>query len=317
MKRLLAVALMLTLARSVAAEPTEADKDAARILFTEAKELRDAGKVTAALERFKRAHDLAATPITTVELARTHSMLGHLVEARRLYRSVEALEKKPGESAKSIAARDEAKQLAADLDAKIPTLIVEVSGDDYAPSEVTVDGVTVAVDVPIAVDPGKHLVAARSHKQEVVVAEGEHDRRVTIAAFKPIPGPTPPIVRPIAPMRPAEASTWPGTLRWVGGVTAGVGVVVGATAGVLALSTASGVKDSCGGGVCPPSSHDDLDATRRWATVSTIGFGVAAVGATLLVIGLTSSPGPSKKDVAAPSVVPYASLGGFGFTGRF
>ena len=83
------------------------------------KELRDAGKVTAALERFQKAYDLAATPITTVELARTHQLLGHLVEARRLCASVDGLEKKPGESAKSLAARDEAKQLAADLDSLI------------------------------------------------------------------------------------------------------------------------------------------------------------------------------------------------------
>lgn len=317
MRRLLAALLIVTLARSVAAEPTEADKDAARILFTEAKELREAGKVTAALERFKRAHDLAATPITTVELARTHAMLGHLVEARRLYLTVDSLDKKPGESAKSLAARDEAKELAAALAAKIPTIVVEVSGDDYDPSEVTIDGATVQLGAPIPVDPGKHLVAVRSHKQEVVVVEGGGERRVVLSAVKPLPPPPPPKKTPIAPLRPVERSAWPGTLRWVGGVTAGVGVVVGATAGVLALSSASGVKDSCAGGVCPPSSHDDLDATRRWATVSTIGFGAAAVGATLLIIGLTSKDEPSKKDVAAPSVVPYASLGGFGFTGRF
>lgn len=311
MKRPLAIAaalFVLGLASATLAEPTDAEKDAARILFTEGSELRDAGKVEASLERFKRAYDLAPTPITALELARTHAMLGHLIEARRLYRSIDTIEKKPTESAKSAAARSEAKTLATELDAKIPTIIVRSEGAKTA----TLDGKAIELGVPIAVDPGKHTIAADAKTETVTVAEGERDRVVTIELPKE---PPPKLVPEKKPEAPPPAKT--NTLVWIGGVTGGVGLLVGAGAGVLALSSASDVKDGCPNNVCPPSRHDDLDATRRWATVSTIGFGVAAVGATLLVIGLTNSP--SKKDAVTTSLLPYASQngGGLGLSGSF
>ncbi|MBI2390272.1 MAG: hypothetical protein HYV09_11845 [Deltaproteobacteria bacterium] len=323
MKRALSIALSLALLAVVGAaiaEPTEAEKEAAKILFTEGKELRDAGKTAAALERFTRAYDLAPTPITTLELARTHAMLGHLVEARRLYRSVEGIEKKPGESAKSVSARDEAKKLALELDARIPTLLIKVTADEPIESA-SIDGRAIDVGslpAPIAVDPGKHVVAVRAKTDAsvtVIAVEGERDRVVTIEVPKTTTTTTSVVAPPPPATVVAPASSWPRTVRWVSGIAAGVGLVVGAGAGVLALSSASDVRDGCSGGVCPPSRHDDLDATRRWATVSTIGFGVAAVGATLFVVGVFSEP--TKKDVAAARVVPYASLDGFGLTGRF
>ena len=309
MRRGLAVAaalLFVGLARPALAEPTDAEKDAARILFTEGKELRDAGKIAASLERFQRAYDLAATPITTVELARTHAMLGHLVEARRLYASVDAIEKKPGESAKSLAARDEARLLGKELDAKIPSIVVRADGTP------TLDGKPVQTGASIALDPGKHTVVAGSKSETFTIAEGERDRVIAIESAK-----APPAAKPVRPHEtPPPAATSP--LVWIGGVTGGLGLIVGAGAGALALSNASTVKDGCAGSVCPPSRHDDLDATRTWATISTIGFAVGAVGATLFVIGLTTSPS-TKKDAVTATIVPYASSagGGLGLSGSF
>lgn len=315
---LFAALSFLFVAGTAIAETTEAEKDAARILFTEGKELRDAGKTALALDRFQRAYDLAPTPITTLELARTHAMLGHLVDARSLARSVDALEKKPGESSKSIAAREEAKQLAASLDKRVPTVIVKVTSEEPITSA-SLDGKPFEIsglDAPIAVDPGKHVLAVRAKTDAsvtVVAVEGEKDRVVTIDVPKSAPVKVEP--PPPPPPKPLPTSTWPTTLRWVSGITGGVALVVGAGTGIAALSTASTVRDACSGGVCPPSHHDDLDATRRWATISTIGFGVAAISATLFVVGVVSEPG--KKDVAGASVTPYASLDGFGLSGRF
>lgn len=322
--RLPIVALILTLAGTAAAESTDAEKDAARILFTEGKELRDAGKLAPALERFTRAYQLAPTPITTVELARTHAMLGHLLEARRLYQSVDAMEKKVGESPKSLLARDEAKRLASETDKRIATIVLKPVPVDEKITSAAVDGKSIevaALGAPIEIDPGKHVITVRTTTEVSVTisaAEGDRDRIVTIDLPKAAPPPlVAPIMRPLPPDRPAMSGT-ASTLRWIGLVSGGVGLVVGVGAGALALSSASNVKSGCPGSVCGPSLHDDLDATRRWATVSTIGFGVAAVGATLFVIGLTSEP--SKKDVAR-TILPYASVtpmgGGFGLTGRF
>ncbi len=339
MKRTIAAAALATclgLLASAAAEPTEAEKEAARILFTEGAELRAAGKTAAALDRFRRAYDLAVTPITALELGRTHAMLGHLIEARRLYRSIESIEIKPSESAKSAAARAEAKQLAQALDARIPTIVVTVVGDEPIESA-TLDGRALDVATlssPIAVDPGKHVIAVRAKTErtvEVTLAEGDRDRAITIdlAPPKPVavvapPEPSaPPAPKPVLPPdAPRDRSGW-SALTWTSGVVSGVALAVGAGAGVLALSRAGDVRDGCSGGVCPPSRHDDLDATRTWATVSTVGFGVAAVSAVLFVVGVTSSSGAHgshdapKKEVARPTVLPYASLEGLGITGRF
>ncbi len=265
MRRTLAVAAALFfigLARPTMAEPTEAEKGAARILFTEGKELRDAGKVQTSLERFQRAYDLAPTPITTVELARTHAMLGHLVEARRLYRSIESLEKKPGESPKSLGARVEAKRLANELDAKIPTVIIRAEGGKNA----SLDGKPIELGVALAVDPGKHTVIVDGKSDGFTVNEGERDRAITIELPREV-APKPTLETKPTPAVPPTSKT--NTLVWIGGVTGGIGLLVGAGAGALALSRASDVKDGCPDNVCPPSHHEDLDATRRWATVST------------------------------------------------
>jgi len=318
----LALALALTIGPATfgvverATAQTDAEKDAARILFTEGKELREAGKLELALDRFKRAHELAPTPITTLEFGRTHAMLGHLVEARRLYRSIEAMEIKPGESAKASAAREEGKLLAANLDARIPTVLVKVVPPD-AVVTATLDGRALdpkALAVAIPLDPGKHVLVVQTVQPSVgketrlpfEVVEGEKERVVTVSVGK-----EPPPIAP--PPKPAESGWTP--LRWTSVVVGGVGLLVGGGAGLLALGGASSLKQNCPAGQCPPDRHADLDTTRRWATVSNIGFVVGALGATVFVITLVREP--RKSEVAAVSVVPYASPAGFGLSGRF
>lgn len=303
---------------ATAAAQSDADKDAARILFTEAKELREAGKLDQALDRFKRAHELAPTPITTLELGRTHAMLGHLVEARRLYRAIEALEVKPGESAKTTAAREEGKQLAAKLDARIPTVVVKVTSLDPVDA-VTLDGKAIepgSVGAPLAIDPGKHTVVVRTKREgapattaEFTVAEGEKDRVVDVKVAAPEKPPGP--IDPPKPPPPKGPSPW-----LVGSaVVGGVGLLVGVGAGFVTLLKASTLKEACPLGQCPPDHHADLDATHRWATVSNVGFVVGAVGATVFVVSLVREP--KKTEVSAVSVVPYAAPLGFGLQGRF
>lgn len=314
-------ALAIVAVAAPAAAQSDADKDAARILFTEAKELREAGKLEQALDRFKRAHELAPTPITTLELGRTHAMLGHLVEARRLYRSIEALEIKPAESAKTTAAREEGKVLAAKLDARIPTVVLKVVSLDPLDT-VTLDGKPIelgALGASLALDPGKHTLVARAKKEgalpgtlEFTVAEGEKDRSVELK----IEGPKKDDKKDKEPVVPGPAVR-PGPSPWLVGsaVVGGVGLLVGAGAGLVTLVKASSLKDACPAGQCPPDRHGDLDAVHRWATVSNVGFVVGALGATAFVVVLVSTP--KKTEVPAVSVVPYASPAGFGLHGRF
>lgn len=297
---------------------SDADKDAARILFTEAKELREAGKLDQALDRFKRAHELAPTPITTLELGRTHQMMGHLVEARRLFRAIEALEVKPSESAKTIAAREEGKQLAAKLDGRIPTVVVKVTSLDPVDT-ITLDGKpfeATNLGTSLALDPGKHTLVVRTKREgaaptsaEFTLVEGEKDRPIEVKVDAPKKDKEP--IEPPKPPPPRGASPW-----LVGSaVVGGVGLLVGVGAGFVTLLKASTLKEACPLGQCPPDHHADLDATHRWATVSNVGFVVGALGATAFVIALVREP--KKSEVSAVSVVPYAAPAGFGLHGRF
>ena len=70
------------------AEPTASDLETARELYKEGRALRDKNDLKAALEKFKGAHALASTPVTGLELGRTHMLLTELVEAREAFLSV-------------------------------------------------------------------------------------------------------------------------------------------------------------------------------------------------------------------------------------
>ena len=95
------VTATLAIAASAGAEPNAADLDTARGLYVEGLELRDAGKLEMSLARFKAAHALAATPITSLELGRAHTLLAELVEAREVLLSVERMPVQSGESPKA------------------------------------------------------------------------------------------------------------------------------------------------------------------------------------------------------------------------
>jgi hypothetical protein len=70
---------------------------------------------------------------------------------------------------------------------------------------------------------------------------------------------------------------------------------------------------------CPPGAQGDIDSLSRFATVSTVGFGVGVAGlGTALVLGLVSARGgaapPESSNV---SVVPWVGAGSAGLAGSF
>lgn len=77
------------------ASPSAADLESARELYKEGKVLRDKGDLQGALERFKAAHAYGQTPVTALELGRTHMQLQQLVEAREVLLSVGRMNVQP------------------------------------------------------------------------------------------------------------------------------------------------------------------------------------------------------------------------------
>jgi hypothetical protein len=333
----LAVTITAPTVSLVYAAPSAADMESARNLYKQGKELRDKGDIAGARDKFKAAHALGQTPITGVELGKTHMLLGELVEAREAFLSVGRIPVASDETSKSADARIECNKLAGELKSRIPTLRVILTGVPAGSSaKVTVDNEEIpsaALSEPRAVNPGHHTIVAKvgsnpESRSEIDLKESE-SRDVTLAINvtmkpeekrpdgTPPPGPGPgPSPGPTTPPPPIvdHPSGGGGTspLVYIGFVAAGVGVIAGSITGAMAFGKASEVKQQCPNSTCPTDKSALLEDTKTYATISTISFAVAGGGIVLGIIGLTKKP---SNDSAY--VKPYFGLGSVGLTGAF
>ncbi|MBI2394445.1 MAG: hypothetical protein HYV09_33045 [Deltaproteobacteria bacterium] len=315
------------------AEPTAAEKETARAMMKDGRIKRDSGDHKGALEAFQAADTIMKVPTTGLEVGRSQVDLGLLVEARDTFLRVSRIPEQPGEPAPFKDARKEASDLAAKLEDRIPTLKMVVSGVDSGTSvAVTIDGNPVGpamIALPQKLNPGTHRIVAiaRGVKRSVDVElkEGElKEVAIDLTASgddTPEPTPTGPSgpSAPGKPEAPAESGTSP--LVYAGFAVAGVGVVVGSVTGILAMSKTNAAKDQCDGTRCPPATHDDLSSARTMATVSTISFVTALVGAGVGVYGLLgrgASAEPPKTSLGPlRQVEPVIGLGSIGLVGSF
>lgn len=339
----------LAIANTAHAAPSAADMETARQLFKEGKELRDKGQLPAARDKLKAAHALGQTPITGVELGKTHLLLNELIEAREVFLSVGRTPVASDETKKSADARVECDKLAAEVKPRIPSVKIKLSNVPAgAVAKVTVDGDDIpqaALSQPRAVNPGHRVIVAKVEgspdaKAEIDIKEGE---TLDVALYiktpkkKPTPPPEeqprppeeqpPPVVEQPPPPPPPPAYTPPpppppqqpkgplSPLVPVGFVVMGVGVIVGGITGALAMKKADEVKTACPNGVCSQANKPALDETKTFATVSTIGFAAAGVGLVIGIIGLSKGRGPV--ETAGAYVRPTFGLGSIGLEGAF
>lgn len=313
----------LTLGAVPASAQSAADLESARELYREGKELRQKGDLHGALERFKAAHGYGQTPVTGLELGKTHMQLGELVEAREVFLSIARLKVASDETEKSANARTEAADLAEQIRPKIPTLSVKVAGvKPEAQAQVTVDGANTPV-VSLAsmrkVNPGEHAVVVRANgreeKRSVSLAEGETKElsvEITDASPKINEGGG-------AVEKPPE----PGgkrsihVLTWIGLGVGAAGLAIGGVTGVMALGKASDVKDQCRGMSCPPSARTNVDDGRMIANVSTISFAVGAAGVAAAAVGYFVLSPRTDKSARGTSVHIAISPTGAGIHGSF
>lgn len=298
---LLPLAMLLAVPGAARAdEPSAVDSENALQLFKEGKALRERGDQAGGLEKLRAAHALVATPITALELGRAYAAGGQLIEAREVLLGVTRLPVRRNESQKASDARREADRLAAELRPRLGALVLKLAPDLAPDVVVLVDGQNVpraALSSPRLVNPGAHVVAlgqgGELARVEVRVGEGE-TKDVALAPPPPPEAPrtpevVPPPVAPVAPSVPPPATAPPrydappSKARDVVLVSslglAAVGTVVGTLTGALTLASAGTLKDSCTPeGRCPASAANDLDAASTTGTLSTVSFGLAAVG---------------------------------------
>lgn len=342
------LALMIMAAHvPVSAAVSEADADSAKKLYAEGVKLEPTDLPTAR-DRFKGAFKLRPSPIIGLKLGEVHERLGELVEARQVYRRSETVKadefldvgvKEESQNAKD--ARKEAGRRADALEHRIPSITIRLENiPKGALPKVSVDDADIPIEalaVPRSVNPGKHVVLVKlegqpAKKSAFELAEGK-TRVVTVdltpdapatstvpaeSGPKAVPAVPPPAAPTPSPGHSDVATSGPSALTWVGFGVGAAGIVVGSVTGILALGKDSTVKDNCPNQGCPPAFHDDLDAAKRFSTISTISFAVGLIGVGVGVWGLLSSPSPTAdKTHASTSVRPSLGIGTIGITGAF
>jgi hypothetical protein len=301
MRCVLGAALVLAIACGVqpAAAQSASDGERAVALGNEGVELFKKGRWKEARERFEAADALVHSPVLVVYAARAMRNAGDLLGARSAYRRVAAESISADAAQQWRQAKEDAARELAELEARIPKIVVQVRGTP--PTSIRVDGAQVARDrwgAPIDVNPGRHVVVATGatgapRESSAVVAEGDPPHVVVIEAAgapaQPVttsPSAQPPPANGAAPAPDgARGSVWPGVVvLGVGTVALGTGIVTG----VVAKSKENKILKRCPTETkCLQSDADEADTAKTLATVSTIGFIGAAIavpaGVALLV----------------------------------
>jgi hypothetical protein len=321
-------ALALFLVSGVAqAQRSAQDIESARQLYNQGIELRDKGDLQGALEKLRAAHALGNTPLTGIELCRTHAALHQPVEAREVCLGVSRIPPLAQETPRSQEARAEATKIAEAEKGKIAGLRIKVTGAPAgAEPIVMVDNAKVppaALGEPRAVNPGAHQVSARvgsgvETKATIETKEGE-TRDVELIVRPPDPGtvaaePHHEAPRGSPPPKEEKKEKKVNSLATVGlgiGVT---GVLIGSIAGLVAIGKESSLEDKCVSKLCGEDLHDDLDSARNWAGVSTAAFIIAGVAFGAALISYAASPSASAR--TKPKSLNIA-FGGTGFHGSF
>ncbi len=319
----IAAALMTAWAGVSFAQPTAADRETARSLMQEGRDLRDKGHGADALKRFKAADDIMHVPTTALEVAKTQAGMGMFVEARDTIANIRKLPTSASDPAPFQEARAKADELDNNLENRIPAITIAVTGagDGETPT-IVVDGVSVpsaALGLPRRVNPGRHMIVAKTPsgrgEQTVDVKEGDR-KEVQImlkgggsSAPEPPSEPggeptaTPPPEHPTEPEGPKSHS--PTLITWIGAGVGGAGLIAGSITGIMSMS--SQLSHECPNMACAngKAGGNDYSSATSLATIADVGFAVAGVGAAVavatLIIGHEESTSAKPQENAAPA----------------
>lgn len=318
----------LTLSGEAHAGGADADRETARGLLEEGKARRDRNDWQGALEAFKAADTLMHVPTTGLFVAKAHLALGQLVEAREAAIHVTHLPVEPKESKPFTEARGAASAMSDELGPRIPSLHIVLRGGEHAAPSVKVDDGAVPLEalvLPRKVNPGHHVVVVAfehaSKREEVDLAERDaKEVTIDVAALEAANARATPVAAAPPPPPVEEKKSKRSPLVYAGFGAAVVGVAVGTVAGIVTLSKRSTIDAECRDSRCPPSAYGDLDAAQTTATISTVGFVVAGVGAVVGVIGLVmgkSAPPPTATATTGAILSPRIFVTGNGIGGSF
>jgi hypothetical protein len=337
------VALLAVASNAAAQAPSGEDVASARALGIEGVRLADSGNCTAAVAKLQAAEKLYHAPTTLERLGECQVNLGQLVAGTENLNRVVRETLPPNAPPPFVAAQQRAAQLLAVAQPRIGKLRIHVEGAPLDKVSATVDGTSVPsalFDSGRPTDPGPHEVratapgfktataslqlAAGSEQQVSLVLES--DPNAVLAAGSAAPGTQAPGGEAqSSAVASTSASTGPNRVpAFIAFGVGGVGVVIGAVSGIMALGTKSSLDNACANKVCPSASQSDIDALSTRATVSTIGFIVGAAGVALGTVLLVTARGGETRTAASSSspavrlrVHPWLGVASAGVGGTF
>lgn len=322
------ILVVLTLQASVASAAGEDDAKA-KALFDEARDLAKANKWAEACEKLAASKRLVPRMLTTYRLADCHERVGKTASAHAGFLEAADLAKATGDSVKRQDAVDRAKK----VEGKLARITLEIAGDG-ASLAIRIDDTAIASALfheKIPMDPGEHTLTANApgkleQKVTFTVPQGPSTTTVTIPALdaeakaieKPVAS-APAEPPPIDDTQPVVAPS--NTLKTVGFVSLGVGVVGLAIGGALGLSAKSLDGDAealCTARGCTPEGkamNDDARSRGNLATVVFTAGALIAVTGVVLIIAAPSNKPPAMTARVSPWMAPGA--GGFSLAGSF
>ena len=325
--------------------PSAEDMASARSLGTEGVRLAELGDCAGAVPKLEAAEKLFHAPTTLERLGECQIKIGRLISGTESLNRVVREPLPPNAPAAFVAARQRAQEALAPALPRIGKLRIHVDGAPVDKVTVTVDGVgvpSVLFDSDRPTDPGDHEVKAVATGYKTATATVSlKDGASAPVALKLDPDPNA-VVVPLAggtasvgsatpagstaPPPAAASSTGSSGLGKglaIGSFAiGGVGVVLGATFGVLALSTKSKLDGECGASKtgCPASAQSDISSLSTRATVSTVGWGLGIAGVAAGIIFLVTSHGSEAATPPPPAtarVSPWIGFGSAGLEGSF
>jgi hypothetical protein len=191
--------------------------------------------------------------------------------------------------------------------------VVTVNGEVLEPA---------SFGAPRRLDPGAYVVRAEAPGyqpwERALTVENEQHRKLVVPPLAPL-HPTVPKSAPAS--ESATGAKSPPTWVYVSGGAGLAGLLLGASAGAVALSRKSDVAGHCPRNACDAAGLEALDSGRSAATLSNIGFGVGVVGLSGAAVGWVlnrSSNEPRRRaSVWVPRLVVAPKGGQLSFAGDF
>ncbi len=281
---LLPLALSLALAPARAAWADQGPVEEAQTLFTQGRAALEKGDYTTACATLEKSLALMPRPSTLGSLAQCEEHQGKLLSAaKHMEQGIDLL-----------AAGDPrippAKAQAKELDARIPRVVLKLSGPGPARASARLDGAPVLIDQfaeGVAVDPGRHSV--------VVSVWGAPDQETTIDVAVKETRTVTIVLPPVAPQVVKQTARGSG-LKTAGYVAFGVGaagaILAAVTGGVLVHDHAE-INADCPNKFCSPAGRSLINGVGPLNVANGIGWGlgVTAVTAGAILLAVSGTTG--------------------------